>query len=180
EVRAVARFVEKPDRPTAAEYIKSGYLWNSGNFMFRADVLLDEYRKFDTESVDAVTSSVTKSGRDLGFVTLEPDTFGSAKAISIDYAVMEKTARAAVVPVSCGWSDVGSWHAVWELSDKDAHGNAAKGAAVFEDSRNCNVATDKALVALEGVDDLVVVATEDAVLVSRQKDANGLKRLVTK
>jgi hypothetical protein len=111
---------------------------------------------------------------------LDPAAFGSAKAISIDYAVMEKTARAAVVPVSCGWSDVGSWHAVWELSDKDAQGNAAQGAAVFEDSRNCNVSTDRALVALEGIDDLVVVATQDAVLVSRQQDANGLKRLVAK
>jgi len=85
-----------------------------------------------------------------------------------------------VVPVACGWSDVGSWHAVWELSDKDGQGNAARGVAVFEDSRNCNVTTDRALVALEGVDDLVVVATQDAVLVSRQKDANGLKRLVAK
>ena len=121
-----------------------------------------------------------RAGRDLGFITLEPDAFGAAKAISIDYAVMEKTARAAVVEVACGWSDVGSWHAVWELSAKDAQGNAAQGRAVFEDSRNCNVSTDKALVALEGVDDLVVVATEDAVLVSRQKDANGLKRLVGK
>jgi mannose-1-phosphate guanylyltransferase / mannose-6-phosphate isomerase len=179
-VRAVAKFVEKPDQATAAQYIKSGYLWNSGNFMFRASVLLDEYRKFDAAGVEAVTAAVAKAGRDLGFVTLDPDAFGSAKAISIDYAVMEKTARAAVVPVSCGWSDVGSWHAVWELSDKDTHGNAARGAAVFEDSRNCNVMTDKALVALEGVDDLVVVATEDAVLVSRQKNANGLKRLVAK
>jgi mannose-1-phosphate guanylyltransferase/mannose-6-phosphate isomerase len=148
--------------------------------MFRASVLLDEYRKFDAASVEAVATAVTKAGRDLGFVTLDPEAFGSAKAISIDYAVMEKTARAAVVPVSCGWSDVGSWHAVWELSDKDTQGNAAQGAAVFEDSRNCNVATDSALVALEGVDDLVVVATQDAVLVSRQKDANGLKRLVAK
>jgi mannose-1-phosphate guanylyltransferase/mannose-6-phosphate isomerase len=180
EVRAVAKFVEKPDQPTAAGYIESGYLWNSGNFMFRASVLLDEYRKFDAASVEAVTAAVTRAGRDLGFVTLDPESFGSAKAISIDYAVMEKTASAAVVPVSCGWSDVGSWHAVWELSEKDGHGNAAQGTAVFEDSRNCNVATDKALVALEGVDDLVVVATEDAVLVSRQKDANGLKRLVAK
>jgi mannose-1-phosphate guanylyltransferase/mannose-6-phosphate isomerase len=180
DVRAVEKFVEKPDQPTAAEYIKNGYLWNSGNFMFRAAVLLDEYRKFDTASVEAVTAAVSKAGRDLGFVTLDPEAFGSAKAISIDYAVMEKTARAAVVPVSCGWSDVGSWHAVWELSDKDGEGNAAQGQAVFEDSRNCNVATDRALVALEGVDDLVVVATQDAVLVSRQKDANGLKRLVAK
>ena len=180
DVQAVTKFVEKPDAATAAEYVKAGYLWNSGNFMFRASVLLDEYRNVDAESVQAVNDAVTKAGRDLGFVTLDTDAFGSAKAISIDYAVMEKTARAAVVPVRCGWSDVGSWHAVWELSDKDAQGNAAQGAAVFEDSRNCNVSTDKALVALEGVDDLVVVATEDAVLVSRQKDANGLKRLVAK
>jgi mannose-1-phosphate guanylyltransferase/mannose-6-phosphate isomerase len=180
EVRSVAKFVEKPDPATAAGYIKSGYLWNSGNFMFRASVLLDEYRSVDAVSVQAVTDAVTKAGRDLGFVTLEPAAFGSAKAISIDYAVMEKTARAAVVPVACGWSDVGSWHAVWALSDKDTEGNVARGVAVFEDSRNCNVSTDRALVALEGVDDLVVVATQDAVLVSRQKDANGLKRLVAR
>jgi mannose-1-phosphate guanylyltransferase/mannose-6-phosphate isomerase len=180
EVRSVAKFVEKPDPATAAEYIKAGYFWNSGNFMFRASVLLDEYRKLDAESVQAVTDSVAGAGRDLGFITLDEHAFGSAKSISIDYAVMEKTSRAAVIPVACGWSDVGSWHAVWELSDKDGHGNAAQGKAVFEDSRNCNVSTDRALVALEGVDDLVVVATQDAVLVSRQKDANGLKRLVAK
>ena len=180
QVRAVKQFVEKPDAAKAAEYVKAGYLWNSGNFMFRANVLLDEYRNVDADSVQAVSDAVSKAGRDLGFVTLDETSFGTAKAISIDYAVMEKTTHAAVVPVACGWSDVGSWHAVWELSDKDGEGNAAQGAAVFEDSRNCNVATDKALVALEGVDDLVVVATQDAVLVSRQKDANGLKRLVTK
>jgi mannose-1-phosphate guanylyltransferase/mannose-6-phosphate isomerase len=179
-VRAVAKFVEKPDPTTAAQYIEAGYLWNSGNFMFRASVLLDEYRSVDPASVQAVTAAVAGAGRDLGFIKLDPDAFGSAKAISIDYAVMEKTSRAAVVPVACGWSDVGSWHAVWELSDKDTDGNAARGAAVFEDSRNCNVLTDRALVALEGVDDLVVVATQDAVLVSRQKDANGLKRLVAR
>ena len=148
--------------------------------MFRAAVLSDEYRKVDADSVQAVTDAVAKAGRDLGFVKLDETAFGSAKSISIDYAVMEKTSRAAVVPVACGWSDVGSWHAVWELSGKDGEGNAARGAAVFEDSRNCNVSTDRALVALEGVDDLVVVATQDAVLVSRQKDANGLKRLVAK
>jgi len=179
-VRAVEKFVEKPDPATASEYVKSGYLWNSGNFMFRASVLLDEYRKVDADSVNEVSEAVAKAGRDLGFVTLDAESFGKARAISIDYAVMEKTSRAAVVPVSCGWSDVGSWHAVWELSDKDGQGNAAQGAAVFEDSRNCNVMTDRALVALEGVDDLVVVATQDAVLVSRQQDANGLKRLVAK
>jgi mannose-1-phosphate guanylyltransferase/mannose-6-phosphate isomerase len=180
EVRAVAKFVEKPDQPTAERYIREGYLWNSGNFMFRASVLLDEYRKFDTASVQTVTDAVAKAGRDLSFIILDSDAFAAAKPISIDYAVMEKTERAAVAPVSCGWSDVGSWHAVWELSEKDGQGNAARGAAVFEDSRNCNVVTDKALVALEGVDDLVVVAAQDAILVSRQRDANGLKRLVAK
>jgi len=180
EVRSVTKFVEKPDPATAADYVKAGYYWNSGNFMFRAAVLLDEYREVDAGSVQAVSDAVAKAGRDLGFVTLDADCFAAAKSISIDYAVMEKTARAAMVPVACGWSDVGSWHAVWELSDKDAQGNAARGEAVFEDSRNCNVSTDGALVALEGVDDLVVVATQDAVLVSRQRDANGLKRLVAK
>ena len=180
EVRAVAKFVEKPDAATAAGYIDAGYLWNSGNFMFRASVLLDEYRNVDADSVTTVEQSVAEAARDLGFVKLDPSAFGAAKAISIDYAVMEKTSHAAVVPVACGWSDIGSWRQVWELSDKDSQGNAARGTAVFEDSRNCNVTTDRALVALEGVDDLVVVATQDAVLVSRQQDANGLKRLVAK
>lgn len=180
EVRAVARFVEKPDAATAAAYLRDGYLWNSGNFMFRADVLLDEYRKVDSGSVDAVERAVAKGQRDLAFLNLEKEAFEAATPISIDYAVMEKTARAAVIPVSFGWSDVGSWHAVWELSEKDADGNAARGTAVFENSRNCNVSSDGAVVALEGVDDLVVVSTADAVLVSRQNEPDGLKRLVAR
>ena len=180
DVHVVSKFVEKPDLATAAGYIDAGYLWNSGNFMFRAAMLLDEYSRVDADSVQSITEAVANAGRDLGFITLDAEAFGQAKSISIDYAVMEKTSHAAVVPVACGWSDVGSWLAVWELSDKDDQGNAAQGTAVFEDSRNCNVATDGVVVALEGVDDLVVVATQDAVLVSRQKDANGLKRLVAK
>ena len=180
DIRSVASFVEKPDAATAAKYVADGYLWNSGNFMFRAQTLLAEYAKVDAGSVEAVTEAVSHAGRDLGFVTLEKQAFERAKAISIDYAVMEKTSQAAVVAVACGWSDVGSWHAVWELSAKDGEGNVAQGRAVFESSRNCNVFTDKALVALEGVDDLVVVATQDAILVSRQIDSSGLKRLVGK
>ncbi len=180
DVRKVAKFVEKPDPATAAGYVADGYLWNCGNFMFRAQMLLDEYRSVDADSVSTLVEAVDTAGRDLGFVTLPLDSFGKATPISIDYAVMEKTTQAAVVPVACGWSDVGSWHAVWELSDKDEHGNVSQGLTVFEDSRNCNVSTDKALVALEGVDDLVVVATQDAILVSRQSDPNGLKRLVGK
>lgn len=180
DIAEVAKFVEKPDAATASTYVADGYLWNSGNFMFGARALLDEYAKVDGPSIDAVREAVAKAGSDLGFVTLDADAFGRVNAISIDYAVMEKTSRAAVVPVSYGWSDVGSWHSVWELSEKDAHGNAAHGAAVFENASNCNVSTDKALVALEGVDDLVVVATEDAVLVSKQRDSGALKRLVSR
>ena len=181
DIVAVKKFVEKPDAPTAAGYVKDGYLWNSGNFMFAARMLLDEYRSVDAASVAAVSEAVKDAGADLGFITLPSESFQKAKAISIDYAVMEKTRQAAVIPVSCGWSDVGSWHAVWELSGKDEQGNVAQGAvAVFEDSHNCNVSSDKALIALEGVNDLVVVATQDAILVSRQSDPNGLKRLVAK
>ncbi len=180
EVLAIDKFVEKPDAATAAGYVKDGYLWNSGNFMFQAQALLDEYSRVDAPSVHAVREAVSEAGSDLGFVTLQTEAFAAAAPISIDYAVMEKTAQAAVIPVSYGWSDVGSWHAVWELSEKDEQGNAAQGFAVFEGSSNCNVATDKALVALEGVEDLVVVATQDAVLISRQKDPGALKRLVAK
>jgi mannose-1-phosphate guanylyltransferase/mannose-6-phosphate isomerase len=178
-VHSVRAFVEKPDPATAARYVAEGYLWNSGNFLFRADTLLEEYRAVDATSVDAVIQAIDKAERDLAFVILDKTAFESAKPISIDYAVMEQTTRAAVFPVSFSWSDVGSWRAVWELSQKDEQGNAAHGTAVFENSRNCNVSSDKALVALEGVDDLVVVSTQDAVLVARS-DANGLKRLVTK
>lgn len=180
DVAHVGEFVEKPDAATASAYVANGYLWNSGNFMFGAQMLLDEYAKLDAASIGAVREAVTRAGEDLGFVTLQSEAFARATAISIDYAVMEKTAQAAVIPVACGWSDVGSWHAVWELSEKDENGNAAQGAAVFEGASNCNVATDKALVALEGVEDLIVVATQDAVLVSRQSDPEGLRRLVAK
>jgi mannose-1-phosphate guanylyltransferase/mannose-6-phosphate isomerase len=180
EVRAAAEFVEKPDTATAAAYVEAGYLWNSGNFMFRAALLLDEYRNVDAQSVEAVTDAVTRAQVGSDSVVLNAEAFARAKPISIDYAVMEKTSHAAVVPVMCGWSDVGSWRVVWELSDKDEAGNAAQGLAVFEGSHNCSVWSDKTLVTLEGVDDLVVVATQDAVLVSSQKDANGLKRLVAK
>ena len=127
EVRAVAKFVEKPDPATAAEYIEAGYLWNSGNFMFRAAVLLDEYRNVDADSVQAVSDAVAKAGTRSRLRHARSGSFGAAKAISIDYAVMEKTSRAAVVPVACGWSDVGSWHAVWELSGKDSAGQCRAG-----------------------------------------------------
>ena len=132
---AIERFVEKPDAETAAGYVAEGYLWNSGNFMFRARFLLEEYRRFEPNSAAAVAAALESAGADLGFVTLDADAFARAAAKSIDYAVMERTARAAVMPVSYGWSDVGSWQAVWELSVRDAGENAAHGPAVFVDTR---------------------------------------------
>ncbi len=162
----IERFVEKPDAETAARYVAEGYVWNSGNFVFRAGFLLEEYRRFEPESGAAVEAAIEGAGSDLGFVTLEADAFSRATAKSIDYAVMERTARAAVMPVSYGWSDVGSWQAVWELSERDADGNAAQGKAVFVDARSSYVASDKQLVALLGLDNVVVVTTDDAVLVA--------------
>lgn len=180
DVFGVEKFVEKPDAKTAESYIAEGYLWNSGNFVFRAGVFLDEYNAFDAATAEAARQAVEKAGSDLGFVTLDADSFAKANANSVDYAVMEKTRRAAVVPVSYGWSDVGSWHAVWELSQRDEAGNSAQGSAVFVDSRNSYASTEKPLVALFGVDDLVVVASEDAVLIANRTDTNGMKRLVQK
>jgi len=177
-VWTVKQFVEKPDAPTAARYLNEGYLWNSGNFMFRAEILIDEYRKADAASIAMVTQAIAGAARVERAILLDKTAFESAKSISIDYAVMERTKRAAVIPVAFGWSDVGSWHAVWELSEKDAFGNVVHGEAVLDRARNCYVSSDRAIVALEGVDDLVVVVTEDAVLVSRQRDSSGLKRLV--
>ncbi len=179
-VFAVGEFVEKPDAETAARYVEQGYLWNSGNFMFRAGLLLDEYRSFEPASAEAVAASVEHAGTDLGFITLDAEAFARASSRSIDYAVMERTKRAAVIPVSYAWSDVGSWNAVWELTARDADGNAAQGHAVFVDSRNSYATSDGALVSMFGVEDLVVAATQDAVLVARRDDTDGMRRLVQK
>jgi len=175
---AVEKFVEKPDDKTADRYLKEGYFWNSGNFMFRAGLLLAEYEKFEPQSFTAITAAVRGAGTDLGFVTLETKAFERVGAKSIDYAVMERTDRAAVMPVSYGWSDVGSWQAVWELSKRDTLENFAQGSVVFVDSRGSYVMTDKHLVALFGVENLVVVTTADAVLVAKRENGDGLRRLV--
>ncbi len=180
DIFAIEKFVEKPDTKTAERYVAEGYLWNSGNFMFRAGLLLDEYRGFEPDSVAAVTASVESAGADLGFVTLDAKAFARATPKSIDYAVMERTKRAAVMPVAYGWSDVGSWQAVWELSSRDALGNSAQGSVVFVDSRGSYVTSDKQLVALFGVENLVVITTDDAVLVAKREDGDGLRRLVQK
>jgi mannose-1-phosphate guanylyltransferase / mannose-6-phosphate isomerase len=176
---AVDAFVEKPDAATAGRYIADRYLWNSGNFLFRADVMLGELARFEPGIAKAAKAAVGGMTKDLDFLRLSVEAFAQAPKKSIDYAVMERTAHAAVVPLDCGWSDIGSWSAVWDALGHDADGNAATGSVVFLDSRNNLAHSDEAiLTAVVGVNDLVVVATPDAVLVTSRDKAEQVKDLV--
>jgi len=178
-VMAVEAFVEKPDATTAARYVAERYLWNSGNFMFRADVMLDEIARFEPIMAEAARGAVAQLTKDLDFLRLAAEPFGRAPKKSIDYAVMERTSLAAVVPADMGWSDVGSWNAVWDNLAHDANGNAVAGSTLVLDSRNNLVrGEDGVLTAVVGVDDLIVVATGDAVLVTTRQKAESVKTLV--
>ncbi|MGZ6023232.1 MAG: mannose-1-phosphate guanylyltransferase/mannose-6-phosphate isomerase, partial [Rhizomicrobium sp.] len=178
-VNVVKRFAEKPDRKTAERYLASGdYVWNSGMFVFRADVLLAELARHEPGVVEACRASLAAAKRDLDFVRLDAASFDKAKNISIDYAVMEKTDKAVVVPCDIGWSDVGSWASLWSLEKRDAQGNAIQGDVLIHDSHNSFVRSEKGLTALVGVDDLVVVVTEDAVLVADKARAQDVKAIV--
>ena len=175
----VEAFVEKPDLETAKAYIANGYLWNSGNFIFDPEVLLAEYRKFDAATVEAAEQAVERSTSDLGRVVLAADAFGACAALSIDFAVMERSDRVGVVPVAMDWSDIGGWTAIWELKDKDRDGNAGPDAAVFLDARNNLVLADS-LVCLVGVDNLAVVSSGDALLVFDRSKGDTVKELVAR
>ena len=178
DIFAVDRFVEKPDAATAARYVTEGYLWNSGNFFFRADVMREELRKFEPAMIEAAAEAVAKSRTDLDFTVLETDSFIKATKKSIDYAVMEKTDKAAVVPAEIGWSDVGNWAAVWELSDRDAQGNSVRGHGVVWHANNVHIRSNDHLTTVVGVDDIIVVTTHDAVLVVGKQHGDKVKQLV--
>jgi mannose-1-phosphate guanylyltransferase/mannose-1-phosphate guanylyltransferase/mannose-6-phosphate isomerase len=178
---AVAAFVEKPTSAEAQRYLAAGdHFWNSGIFLFPARLYLDELERFRPEIVAACRQALAEHSRDADFLRLGKDAFAAGPADSIDYAVMEKTGRAAVVPVAMGWSDVGSWDALWEMSGKDAAGNAVVGDVVAEAARNCYLRSEAGLVAAVGVEDLVVVATADAVLVAPRGRAQEVKTLVAR
>jgi mannose-1-phosphate guanylyltransferase/mannose-6-phosphate isomerase len=179
-VRTVDRFVEKPDATTAARYVREGYLWNSGNFLFRADVLLAEIERLEPEMAAAVETAVTGAKNDLSFLRLDPDAFARATQKSIDYAVMEKTDRAAVVTGEFRWSDIGSWDALFDITPRDAEGNVVHGTAVTMDTHNCVIHSEGRLTTLIGVRDLVVVTTSDAVMVVPRSRAQDVRKLVTK
>ncbi|HWY66913.1 MAG TPA: mannose-1-phosphate guanylyltransferase/mannose-6-phosphate isomerase [Rhizomicrobium sp.] len=175
----VARFVEKPDAETAARYLASGeYDWNSGMFLFKAGVFLDELERLEPELLSTCREAFAKGRKDLDFFRLEAESFAKAKAISIDYAVMERTDKAAVVPVEMGWSDIGSWEALWTAADRDSLGNATKGDVLHHGSRNSYLRSEGPLVAAVGLEDMVVVATPDAVLVSHKSASQDVKRIV--
>ena len=166
--REVARFVEKPDAGKAAAMLKQGgFYWNSGMFMLGVGAFLDECRTLSPESFEAAQGSVEKARTDLDFIRLDEESFAKAPNISVDYAIFERSKRVAMVPVSFFWSDLGSWDAVWKVSAKDAGQNAVLGGVSLSNTTNSFVLTDKAHVAVDGLDDVAVIATEDAVFVGR-------------
>jgi len=174
----VTRFVEKPDRERAERYVDEGYLWNSGNFLFRAGSFIDELKLHAPKILEAVESAFDRAETDLGFLRLDKPAFERSPSISVDYAVMERTKKAAVFPVDYKWSDVGSWQAVWEMTEKDKAGNAIAGNAQLVDSANNLVHSPEKLTALVGVNDIAVVTTRDAVLVTSRSNAEDVKQLV--
>jgi mannose-1-phosphate guanylyltransferase/mannose-6-phosphate isomerase len=179
-VHAVKSFVEKPDAATAAHYVRDGYLWNSGNFLFRADVLLSELARLEPAMAEAIEAAVAKASTDLGFLRLQPEAFARAPLKSIDYAVMEKTDRAAVVAGDFRWSDIGSWDALFDITPHDAAGNVVQCPVVTMDATGCVLHSDGQLVAAVGTKDLVVVSTSDAVMVIPRARAQDVRELVAK
>jgi mannose-1-phosphate guanylyltransferase/mannose-6-phosphate isomerase len=178
-VARVARFVEKPDAEHAAEYVASGdYYWNSGMFLFRASRFLEELKRHDVDIYDTCLLALERSQRKDAEISIDPATFACCPDNSIDYAVMEKTTRACVVPLAAGWNDVGSWSSIWEVHDKDAAGNVTKGDVLLEDSRNCLVHGNGKLVSVLGLDDIVVVETKDAMMVAHRDRVQDVKKLV--
>ncbi|WP_369976985.1 mannose-1-phosphate guanylyltransferase/mannose-6-phosphate isomerase [Xanthomonas bundabergensis] len=179
-VSAVERFVEKPDLATAQGYLASGeYYWNSGMFLFRASRYLEELRRFQPAIADACAKAWDAAKRDADFTRLDKDAFAASPSDSIDYAVMEKTADAVVVPLDAGWNDVGSWSALLEVSPQDAQGNAHHGDVIEIDCRN-TYAYGSRLIAMVGLQDVVVVETDDAVLVGHRDRIQEVKEIVAR
>lgn len=175
----VKEFTEKPDRAEAKKFLESGeYYWNAGIFLFQAGHLKTEMRQHCPDVLNGSLAALAKAERKAGEILLDGPAFARCPSISFDYAVMERTGNAAVVPASMGWSDVGSWAALWQLAEKDEFGNAARGDATIISGSNNYVIADGRKVAVIGADDLIVVATEDAVLVSRRDDCQDVKLVV--
>ncbi|PWC88152.1 mannose-1-phosphate guanyltransferase [Azospirillum sp. TSH100] len=179
EVLRVERFVEKPDRPTAESYLRGGsHVWNSGIFLFSAAAYVSELERTCPAIVEACRRALAGAERDLTFCRLSAEAFAASPADSIDYAVMEKTDHAAVIPVDMGWNDIGAWSALWDIGEKDADGNVAQGNVLLHDAQDAYVRSDHPLVAVAGLRNVVVVATDDAVLVADRSRAQDVKHIV--
>ncbi|MBN8765546.1 MAG: mannose-1-phosphate guanylyltransferase/mannose-6-phosphate isomerase [Thiobacillus sp.] len=175
----VAGFVEKPDLATAQQYVESGdYFWNSGMFLFRASDFLQELQALRPDILDASRAALDAATLDLDFVRLDPATFEACPSESIDYAVMEHTHRAAMVPADMAWNDIGAWSALWNVAEKDGQGNAIRGDVMLENARDNFVRAETRMVAMLGVSDLVVVETADVVLVAGKDQVQDVKKLV--
>ncbi|HEY2892177.1 MAG TPA: mannose-1-phosphate guanylyltransferase/mannose-6-phosphate isomerase [Dongiaceae bacterium] len=177
----VAAFVEKPDAPTAEKYLAADkYLWNSGMFLFRADRFLAELQKFEPAMLAAVKEAVAGATRDLDFIRLAKESFAKATSKSIDYAVMEKTKDAAVVPADMGWTDVGSWAALWDVAQRDSQGNALVGDVIAADVTNSYIRSESRLVTAVGLDNIVLIETVDAVMAVARDRAQDIRLIVDK
>ncbi len=177
----VDHFTEKPDLLHAKKYLENtAYFWNSGMFMFKVSQVINELNNQCPAIINACKESIELGRPDLGFFRVDEDAFKLNPSESIDYALMEKTLNAAMVPLNAGWNDVGSWPAVWELQDKDRKGNAGSGNFISIDSNNNFIHNDKRLIALLGVKDLIVIETSDALMVAHKNLAQNVKELVYK
>lgn len=178
---SVEQFVEKPDAATAQGYVSSGnYFWNSGMFMFKAGRYIEELEKFHPDILEICRQAIETQTNDLDFIRIDADIFATCPDDSIDYAVMEKTDKAAMVPLDAGWSDVGSWSSLWDVADKDVNGNAVVGDAILEDVNNSYINSEDRLISVIGLDDVVVVETKDAVMVANKNNVQDIKKVVNR
>lgn len=181
DIFAIKRFVEKPNQETAQSYIELGnFFWNSGMFVFKAAAFLEEIKLFNEEIYEATEESFRNAKLDLDFIRLDKVAFEKNTSISIDYAVMEKTSKGKVIPLDAGWSDVGSWSSLWDASDKDSDGNVIKGKAITKDLKNSFVYTKNKTVSAVGLENVVIVDTNDALLVSDMSKSEDVKKIVDK
>jgi mannose-1-phosphate guanylyltransferase/mannose-6-phosphate isomerase len=177
----VEQFVEKPNSELAQAYLRAGnYFWNSGMFLFKASTYLEELEKFDAAIFSASKLAFEKAKQDMDFLRLDKDSFTACPSNSIDYSVMEHTRSAAVIPLDAGWSDVGSWTSLWEISKKDYNGNVTLGDVVTEDTWNSYLRAENRMLATIGVEDLVIIETSDALLVAHKESVQDVKEIVTK
>ena len=175
----IARFVEKPDQATAKQFLASGrFTWNSGMFLFKASAMLAELERLAPEVVSCCRAALEQDVEDLDFLRLEREAFAKCPSIAIDVAVMEKTQLGSVLPLSAGWSDVGSWSALWDTAERDEDGNVLRGRVINEGSRNCYLRSEHRLVVGLGIENLVVVETDDAVLIADRNQAQNVKTIV--